>query len=73
MSKARTPCDNARCTISVVGRRLGSGLYWELNVAVPRMSGGRAEESFVEGRIIFIFEREKGRTLEEKDGRVMKY
>ena len=55
MSKARMPCDKARWTISVVGRTLGSGLYWELNVAVPRISGGKVEESFVGVAAMFIF------------------
>ena len=30
--------------MAVVGRAYGSGLYWELKVAVPRINGGRSTE-----------------------------
>jgi hypothetical protein len=39
------PRERARVTIAVEGMRWGSVTYWMLKVAVPRISGGRTEES----------------------------
>lgn len=41
------PCVSADVTRPVVSRANGSLLYWMLKVAVPKMSGGRIEESGV--------------------------